>query len=479
MLNIDVRSAKVRWLSLHAEVAHRANSTNAADNSAVLDHEWPSCRQQVLKPADEAIQLHVEARAVLPWLRRLQLAFRKHRTPLRLRTPVFASVVWWLAVGCSSHGGAEGSGDAPTADVAPDAPPDAASPWSGFDMGVDGPEDQMASFQTFRLASGALASEPRFCHKYTGWNVATGDVSGLVTWLAGAAPNCDEVMMTFKGSGGEQAPSAAQMEAAFVAFQHLTDPGQPLADWNGKISFTACNEPNNGNSAGSGFSPAPTPELAAQYYLAIRKHCSPDSGCKVAAGDFATNGNWWNDLQWNCADDNDPANTTTHCAHPSSYNTTGAPPSYLDRYKNYIANHATSFGLPAGFRPEYLAYHPWHDVNEYIEHNNPCSTYQNCATRRLLESLGGTWSGVELWDDEISVGLQTSPAPNENTTQPCGAAFLVQLTNLSPRFRRLYYMWYSKGNGPLLDGNVLRPAGVVLANRETSYSGATCPPTGM
>ena len=160
-------------------------------------------------------------------------------------------------------------------------------------------------------------------------------------------------------------------------------------------------------------------------------------------------------------------------------NPTGKPPSYLDRYKNLIAIHATDYGLAPGFRPEVFAYHPWHDVNSYIDSNAPCSSYQNCVTRRLLRSLGGSWGGVEIWDNEIGVGLQNPTPPDENTTQPCGAAFLVRLTLLSPRVTRLYYMHFLSGHGPLFDGTTLRPAGRVLAARATSYDGATCAPTGL
>ena len=77
-----------------------------------------------------------------------------------------------------------------------------------------------------------------------------------------------------------------------------------------------------------------------------RRHCDPHNGCKIASGDFATNGGTANDIIRYCADDNDPANTPTHCAQPSGYNTNGHAPSYLDRYKNYIAvNAASVFGL--------------------------------------------------------------------------------------------------------------------------------------
>jgi hypothetical protein len=379
--------------------------------------------------------------------------------------------------------------DAPT-DSSAEAGPHGTTGYTGFDVGMNEWTAEFAPFQAFRMASGTRASEPRYCHLYTYWNITQSDppggdqthtLSGLIQWMGTAESQCDEVLITFQGkqSAAESAPTTAQFETAFVAFLRLADAGQPLAAWNGKLSFTPWNEPNNQNPSGSGLTSPITPEQAAQYYLVAREHCAPAAGCRVAAGDFATNGATASDIEWNCADDNDPANTETHCANPSSENTTGAAPSYLDRYKNFIANSATQFALPASFRPEVLAYHPWQDVNDYIQSSQACSTYQNCVTRRLLQSLGGTWGGVELWDDEIGVGLQTSPAPSETTTQPCGAAFLVQLTNLSPRFTRVYFMTFAGGNGPLFDGATLRPAGVVLAARATSYGGAKCAPTGM
>jgi hypothetical protein len=404
-----------------------------------------------------------------------------------------------VLAGCSaatSRGGAVDGSPIPPHDAtgADSASPDGAVPVDApsgppprFLIGMAGQNSELVAYTTFRTANQTPASEPRVCHVYTYWNIANQDpaggtgvhtLAGLTAWLAQAQGACDEAMITFQGAQTptpNTAPSVAAFEQAFLAF--LAVPA--VASWQGKLSFTAWNEPNNPANSGNGLQSSLSPELAAQYYLVLRKHCDPTAGCKVAAGDFATNGNTWNDLEWNCANDNDPANTTTHCAAPSSENPTNAPPSYLDRYKNYIALHATDFTLPAGFRPEYLAFHPWHDVNEYIDNNAQCSSYGNCATRRLLQSLGGTWGGVEIWDNEVGVGLQNSTPPDEQTTQPCGAAFLVRLTELSPRITRVYFMHFSGGNGPLLDGAALRPAGIVLGSRSPTYSGASCAATGL
>ena len=376
----------------------------------------------------------------------------------------------------------DGASSSPSPDAAtPDAPPG-----PPFVFGMTEWPSEFVPYAAFRAAAGTPAGVPRLCHIYTYWDIAHHDpagagdthtLAGITNWLAMAEGKCDEVMITFQGPQQPtpaDPPAVATFEQSFVDFQNLP----ALANWNGKLSYTAWNEPNNQANSGNGLQKPITPELAAQYYLALRKHCAPPT-CKVAAGDFATNGNTAADIAWNCANDNDPANTTTRCAQPSSLNPANAPPSYLDRYKNYLALHATDVGLPANFRPEYLAYHPWHDVNSYIDSNAPCSTYQNCATRRLLQSLGGTWGGVEIWDNEIGVGLQNSTPPDAQTTQPCGAAFLVRLTELSPRITRLYYMRFGAGNGPLLDGQALRPAGQVLANYSPLYAGARCADTGI
>jgi hypothetical protein len=391
-----------------------------------------------------------------------------------LKTSAFA-VVCSFALGCG--------GDS-TDEVATD---ESDLTLHAIDIGMNEWPSEFPAFEEFRRASGS--SEARLCHVYTYWNIAHEDSpthdathkrAGLIQLMHDAAAHCDEVLVTFQGKQAtpEAAPHETDFEHAFVAFQRMTDPGQPLASWRGKLSYTPWNEPNNQNPSGSGLTGPISPELAARYYLAIRKHCHPSNGCKVAAGDFATNGGTARDIELNCADDADPANSPTHCAHRSSVNPGNAPPSYLDRYKNFIARHATEFGLRPGLRPEYFAYHPWHEVNAYIESHEPCSTYADCTTRRLLHSLAGSWSGAEIWDTEIGVGLQTNPAPNESV-QACGAAFLVALTKLSPRIKRIYYMQFAGGNGPLFDGTALRPAGTVLAHRQTTYRGARCPATGM
>jgi hypothetical protein len=358
-----------------------------------------------------------------------------------------------------------------------------------INFGMCGKESEFPNFGAFRIASNTPAHVPRLCHIYTYFDVAEHDPptggdthtrAGLIAWFASAETDCDEVLVTFQGPKVTMTPpTATTFEHAFLAFQAMTAAGQPLAAWATKLSYTAWNEPNNPLVNGNSLLTHLSPELAAEYYLALRRHCSPSDGCKVAAGDFATNGKFNDDLVRNCDNDNDPANTPTRCAHPSPMNPTNQPPSYLDRYKNYIAVNAPNYGLPNTFRPEYFAYHPWQDVNEYIRSNAKCSDYNSCGTRRLIESLGGSWAQTEIWDDEIGIGLQFSTPPDPTTTHPCGAAFLMQLTKLDPRINRVYYMHFSSGNGRLYNNTTLTPAGQVLAARATTYAGATCPPTGM
>jgi len=385
-------------------------------------------------------------------------------------------------VGADEPLGADGDGDVVDGEM-----PAAITP---FRFGMNEWSSELAAYTTFRSLAPSTAGAPRICHVYTFWDIANHDPAGgdqtynragLLQWFAQAQSACDEVLATFQGPqapGPTPPPSVTTFEQAFVAFHSMTAPGQPLAAWSGRLSFTAWNEPNNEANSGNGLQEAISPELAAKYYLAIRKHCHPSQGCKVAAGDFATNGNTAQDIEWNCANDADPANTTTACAHPSSRNPSNKPPSYLDRYKHTIANRATDFGLSPGFRPEFFAYHPWHDVNSYIDSNAACSTYDNCATRRLLTSLGGSWANALIWDDEIGIGLQNA-TPLDANRQACGAAFLVRLTEHSSRIRRVYYMRYEGGNGPLLSGSALNPAGHVLASRARTFSGAACASTGL
>jgi hypothetical protein len=78
-----------------------------------------------------------------------------------------------------------------------------------------------------------------------------------------------------------------------------------------------------------------------------------------------------------------------------------------------------------------------------------------------------------LWDTEIGVG-QGNLVPVDGL-QACGAAYLIRLSKLSPRIKRIYYTHLVDGAGKLLDGVTARPALGLLATRATTAPGQTCP----
>jgi hypothetical protein len=53
-----------------------------------------------------------------------------------------------------------------------------------------------------------------------------------------------------------------------------------------------------------------------------------------------------------------------------------------------------SSSTTAEFRPEYFAYHGWHDSNRYLDAGDHCSTYATCTLRRILYSLRGSWDAI-------------------------------------------------------------------------------------
>jgi hypothetical protein len=275
------------------------------------------------------------------------------------------------------------------------------------------------------------------------------------------------------------------MRAAFSRF--VSTDWKAETGYAGTFAFTPWNEPNNPTGPGNGLGNVIQPDTAAEFYLIMASICA-SAGCKVAAGDFASNGNWWDAFEWNCANDNIENmtyedNGNVYCRHPSSLNpgtaSHPAPASYLDRYKNYIALHYQDYdGAPS--RPAYFAYHGWHDSNDYISDGNECSDYGSCAERRVLTSLGGSWGQVVVWDTEDGA----SQGPNiSDPEQACTAAFMIRLHAISYRVQRIYYTRLFNGGdgagGELIAGNnpataTGRPALDVLANRETSYAGGGC-----
>jgi hypothetical protein len=379
-----------------------------------------------------------------------------------------------LAAGCSA---APGDPSAQTDDALSGSP-------DAVDIGFNGGADQFDYFADFASASTVNAG-PTLCHWYVSWNVGEetpamggpsspgGSRAYLEYWLSKAQGHCDEALITFQADSPGAPPTEPRFTAAFRAF--LASPWEQETGFSGAISFTPWNEPNNPTPAGNGLGQVLEPELAARYYLSMSQLCA-QHGCKVAAGDLASNGSWWNDFEWNCADDNVPM--ASLCKTPSALNPSGAPASYLDRYKNYIVNLASQYGLGDGFRPKYFAYHAWHDANDYLDDGNHCDDYGDCVTRRLLQSLGGSWGGTEIWDTEVGVEQGSTQIPDQ--TQACGAAFLLRLTTITPRIRRLYYTRLYGGGGELVDCTGgqsaedcrARPALKVLAERATHVAGA-------
>jgi hypothetical protein len=431
-----------------------------------------------------------------------------------------------------------------------------------FGFGMCGVDDG-ASYRAFLALS---KPQPHRCHIYTYWNiaqvedpprssgapVATGshDRADLNAWFAGDAQTyCDEVLVTFQGAQKknpatdaaetETAPTHTQFKDAFLAFlQVFTTDGttgtfkHENSHWKDKLSFTAWNEPNNKAGGGNGLDENLTPEDAADYYLVAQNECNaPNSGCAkynnvglVAAGDFATNGpmgaytrpngEWAGSLALNCGDDEALTHGGKDCGSFSSHNPEHWGPSYLDRYKFFIASNVQNYKyLGKNFRPSYWAYHPWHDVNSYVDSNAACEDYEHCTTRRLLDSLTATWGSAEIWDTEISAGQQNeklgpgarppihqdqsgqielshNDEGNDNegwvsvpesqfqtNIKPCGEAFLAQLTELDGRTKRVYYMFYGYSSGSLMaKGDVPIPP---LATLARNVEGAGCAATGF
>ena len=368
--------------------------------------------------------------------------------------------------GASDATSEETADDADEALVAGDA--------RAVDIGFNGGPDQ------FEFTDDFFASEarrgPRLCHTYVRFDVAEqrpdpgsadsepGSRGYLERWLRAAQGHCDEAFISFKAAAPGRAPSEASFTSAFRAF--VTTSWAQETGFTGGFAFSVWNEPNNPAGSGNGLGTVIEPELAARYYLAAEKLCR-QHGCKVAAGDFASNGGTWNDYEWNCANDNVAPRDL--CKQASARNPGHRPASYLDRYKNTIANHADEYGLGARFRPEYFAFHGWHDANEYLDTGSHCSSYSDCVTRRLLTSLGGSWGQVQLWDTEV--GVDQDAAPISDHEQACGAAFLLRVTALSKRITRLYYTRYHGGTGELARNHAPRPAMQVLADRETHVNG--------
>jgi sugar lactone lactonase YvrE len=344
-------------------------------------------------------------------------------------------------------------------------------------------QDQFFAAANSYYQSIGLGSMPgsRYCHAYLSWDVAEqavgsgpltteGSRSWFEAWLANAQGHCDRALVTFKYiSGvtvnGTSYPATSDFENGMIAFFNTN---WSYTGYTGVMDFTAWNEPNNAAGSGDGLTVIIPAETAADYYLALRKHCLPTS-CSVAAGDFASNGNLGVDYVENCTNDL----ATPLCSTAS----------YMDTYKHYIANDAPNYGFTTAFRPEIFAYHAWDDVNNYINSNNHCTDPKKCTIRAFFNSMSDfTWTSSELWDTEVGAGQ--NPQSNPSTlVQACTASFILDLTGtVSSRFTRLYYTRADESDGQywsLFDSsNNPKPSFYVLADRNISYvppAGSTCP----
>lgn len=377
--------------------------------------------------------------------------------------------------------------------------------------GSDAQPPKIADFynatESFYSSLGRSMPGVRRCHAYVSWDVAeesgttvseVGSKAWLEAWLQGYSGYCDQALITFKWiegvscqyhscdlGTGDQPPHPAEVGAALQAFLNTSWPG-----WSGTFAFTPWNEPNNPGTSGDGFPTTGTWKVpigartASDYYLAMRYYCTPANNCEIAAGDFASNGSHWEDFIQHCPDD-----TSTLCSGGS----------YLDTFKYYLNHDATAYGLPSGFRPEFVAYHAWADANDYLHYIQTgqatnCYTVNSadCVTRLLYDGFStaiysgnSSWTHVHFWDTEVGVGQ----VGNSYTTDPTNdqqaqtAAFMLNLTGtVSSRFWRLFYtrIWDPNGDWWSMfcsDGSTTRQSFTVWANRETSYTptGSACP----
>ena len=359
-----------------------------------------------------------------------------------------------------------------------------------LNIGFNGPDAQFPYSDIFFAATAAyyqtLGRTPpgnRHCHAYLSWDIAEhavgsgniaveGTRSWFEDWLNHAEGHCDEALITFKwisgvsavgtGNSPTEPPAPADYEAAFTAFVGTS---WAYTGWTGSFAYTPWNEPNNGSGSGDGMTIVLDPHLAADYYLAIRKHCSPP-GCTVASGDFGSNGNLDVGFVQNCSND-----SAALCSNAT----------YMDEYKHYLVNDAPSYGFTSSFRPEIFAFHGWDDVNDYINGSPQCisTADKDCTAWAVLNSMSeDTWTGVNIWDTEVGAGQ--NPQTNPDTiTQACAASFLLRLTaTVSPRISRIYYTRPDETDGEhwsLFDSTgAEKPSFTILADRDSAYT----PPAG-
>ena len=362
-----------------------------------------------------------------------------------------------------------------------------------INISFNGPKDQFPYTDQFFMATDAYyqsigrVSMPgnRHCHVYMSWDAGTqqagsGDVSkeGSRAWfedfLAAAQGHCDRVLVSFKNITGVTVTSPngyPQVATYQTAIGKFLNTDWSYAGWtNGKTTFdyTAWNEPNLASGGGDGYDNLQIPaERAADYYLVLRAACTASNCGQIAAGDFGSNGSTaWEDFVQQCS--NDVA--TPLCSNAS----------YIDAYKHWIAIDETNYGFSSTFRPEVFSYHGWDDINNYINSSYDCTDPQMCTIKAFFNAMNNSgWTGSALWDTEVAAGQnpESNPAP---PLQACAAAWLLNLTaSTSSRFARIYYTqpWDSNGQywSLFTSAGAIKPAFTVLADREISYSGTSCP----
>lgn len=339
-----------------------------------------------------------------------------------------------------------------------------------------------AQSEYYRSVGMTYPDGARYCHAYLSWDIAEqpvgsgplkkeGSRSWFEDWLKSGQGHCDRALLTFKHIDNVTVhdvgkyPNPAEYEAAMAAFFH-TD--WSYTGWKGAFDFTAWNEPQNAARSGDGLTTEIPARNAADYYLALRKHCLPSADCAVAAGDFASNGQLWQTFVQNCADD-----SASLCA--------GA--SYMDEYKHWIMADVSNYGFKAAFRPEVFAYHGWDDINNYINAGRHCDDPKRCTTSALFKALSeSTWSGATIWDSEIAAGQNPESNP-EPVVQACAASYLLRLTvSAGHRITRLYWTQPYVASGKFFsmfdsNGNS-KPAFAVMTEHNVAYtqpSGKHCP----
>lgn len=323
-----------------------------------------------------------------------------------------------------------------------------------LEIGFNGPTDQFAYMPKFMQAAKGNSQKKILCHTYVNWKMADeapgGDASvdGSRAYLADyfkkAQGTCDEITLSFKSLNTNYVPSVDDYKThmqKWFALDMAKNNG-----FTGALSFTAWNEPNNGADDGNGIGKKIPADTAARFYLTLAEICT-NHNCSVAAGDFASNGNMWNDFE--------------------SGNGT-----YLDTYKSTIENEATKHGFNKGFKPHAFAFHGWHDVNEYVDANQKCTNTSDCLVRRLAKGMSGAWASVALWDTETGVGQKKAVNDDE---QACGAAFLIRNNTLDQRITRMYVTRLKGGQVSLYDNLTTAHSAVgILAGRKMEAPGHKC-----